>query len=149
MIQVGLWNSGSTLPTDNASEAYTNSQSTSVERNVGLLAAYEYLYASLPACYNTTGDNYNNGCYEDDWLAPSLYYGEWTISPAQFDNPYAPQNYVISIRSVGNINGTPPTVPNSYPVYIRPVVYLKSEVTITGGTGESNGNEYILGYNGS
>ena len=77
-------------------------------------------------------------CPFNDWLLDSSNY-QWTMTPA----PYSSGAYTaFPISSSGHI-----TVYHAYtPLAVRPVVYLKSNVLITSGTGEST-NPYVLSMN--
>ena len=147
MIEVGTWNVGSCGAKINAASSYSCSQTVTWSGKIGLLASYEYQYASESSCYDTNGYSYyysdGNGCAAKDWLRIEGSGMRWLITPditgnnrsvLTLNNPYGYVNY-------DNL------VIQSY--YIQPVVYLNSNVVITGGTGESGGNEYTLSYTAS
>lgn len=109
---------------------------------VGLIYPSDYGYA-------TGGGNYKREyclslklssnvaeCYNDNYLYASGYQ-QWTITP------YAVSPYAIEIFNVlksGNIaNGVA-----AYTYYVRPSVYLKSDVRILNGDGSEN-NPFVLG----
>ena len=103
---------------------------------VGLMYPSDYVYAvDLSLC---TRDGYSYDyysiCYSNDWLLLTSNH-QWTIMPAS-DYAY----YAFYAASFGNVN--------SFYVYLpyaaRPVLYLKSDITIVGGEGTSS-NPYQLG----
>ena len=61
----------------------------------------------------------------------------WLLSPDSGDS-----NVAYDVQTLGNINNSE----SYYPGGVRPVVYLKSSIQITGGTGEEN-NPYTLSAN--
>ena len=101
---------------------------------VGLMYPSDYAYAVDLSLCTKDGSNYGNStCKSNDWLYLGSY--EWTIMPASSDTFIA-----FSVDSAGYviydyIYGTDAA---------RPVLYLKSDVTIVGGEGTSS-NPYQLG----
>ncbi len=102
---------------------------------VGLIYPSDYGYAVggtvRNTCLQSNLRNYHtNSCVSNDWLKysmNSLY--EWTIQ-SNSTVAYA----VFAVNYTGYIDGAP--ISNSG--YVRPVVYLKSSVKITGGAGSSS-----------
>ena len=96
---------------------------------IGLMYPSDYAYAVDLSLCTQNGKNYNNStCTSNDWLYLSSY--EWTIMPASSSASRA--FFVMSTGYVSNLFGV-------YGAYAaRPVLYLKSNVTITGGTGTSS-----------
>ena len=111
---------------------------------VGLMYPSDYGYATSgssttdrSAClnkdlYNWDDDNVSD-CYNNDWLFNSGY--QWTLSP--FASSYN-ANYVFSVYSLGSVHNN-----ISYNCSVRPVVYLKSNVLISSGTG-SQDDPFVL-----
>ena len=101
---------------------------------IGLMYPSDYAYAVDLSLCTKDGYNYDNStCKSNDWLYLSSY--EWTIMPR---SSYA--YYAFRVDSTGyvfysNVN---------YTCAARPVLYLKSDVTVVGGEGTSS-NPYTLG----
>ena len=100
---------------------------------VGLMYPSDYGYAAGNTC--VTGkepNNYDRGCKNKDWLYTNTY--QWLMSP---DSGY--YDYAFNVHSDGYVG--------RYGVYnansMRPVFYLTSSTTITGGEGTS-ASPYIL-----
>ena len=101
---------------------------------IGIMYPSDYAYAVDLSLCTKDGYNYDNStCKSNDWL---LYNSvQWTIMPA---SSYA--DLALHVLSTGIVN---------YSAYIsnrfaaRPVLYLKSDVTIVGGEGTSS-NPYQL-----
>ncbi len=103
---------------------------------IGIMYPSDYAYATDLSVCTQDGFNYasdTTNCGEKDWLLDASNW-TWTMSPlsgfAYFAFSVAPQGYVI-YEDVDEAYG------------VRPVVYLKPDVKITDGTGESN-DPYIL-----
>ena len=101
---------------------------------IGIMYPSDYAYAvDLSLC---TKDGYyydNSTCKSNDWLY--LGSNEWTIMPASSHASLA-----FYVTSIGSVNGS-----GVYSTLAaRPVLYLKSDVTIVGGEGTSS-NPYQLG----
>ena len=125
---------------------YQNSRPTDWTGKVGLIYASDYGYASTNSecrenlragvTYDTANGSwdYTNGkCKTDNWLAKHSYY--WTLSPY---SGYS--NGVFYVRGDGAVHDYGAC--DSYGVF--PAVFLKSDVVIAGGTGESIENAYTL-----
>ena len=111
-------------------------RSASTIGNIGLMYASDYGYSVLSSsCDRTTNlDSYNtNTCAGNAWLKKEAY--EWTITPHS-DN----SSSVCYVHNTGHVN-----VYYAYTGYAsRPVLYLKSDVTVTGGDG-SLASPYQIG----
>ena len=121
---------GSTVGTANTGQTVT--KTTSWTGKVGLMYASDYGYASS-SCYSTTNlFDYEEACYNSDWL----YDGNKsaTITPLVGFN-----NMNLTILPGGFINSTLASAEHS----VRPSVYLTSNVKITNGDG-SKSNPYQL-----
>ena len=98
---------------------------------IALMYPTDYGYASTyTTCRSGLGSTI---CKNENWLFNSKY--QWTLSPF-----FGGANYVFRVYSGGNVN-------RSYAYYtsgVRPVLFLKSDVVIAGGTGESIENAYTL-----
>ena len=98
---------------------------------VGLIYASDYGYAVNLAQCNQIMDNYwEDGCWNNNWLKPSLW-GNWTMSPfARFSDAY----FVFRVAIEGGFYGN-----SAYLVgWVWPAVYLKSGVTISSGNGSES-----------
>ena len=106
-----------------------NGESINWTGKVGLLYpsdfGYSFAYGIDDTCYNDLF-GCNNGSPTSSWLHKSDY-TQWTITP----NPNNGRGY-ISINSTGSVSFGSPTA-------IRPVVYLKPSIELTGnGTNDEN-----------
>ena len=101
---------------------------------VGLMYPSDYAYAvDLSLCTRDGYNYYNSTCKSNDWLLYSS--SQWTIMPSSFFAYYA-----FYVRSTGDVDDSIPYTTKA----ARPVLYLKSNVTIVGGEGTSF-NPYQLG----
>ena len=94
---------------------------------IALIYLSDYGYASTDtACRDSMSSETNNvyNCKNENWLFNSA--SQWTLSPY---SGYA--FYVFSVRSGGYVNGNFASSANG----VRPVLFLKSDVVIAGGTG--------------
>lgn len=113
-----------------------SSSSTKAIGYVGLMSASDYGYASS-GCYNKDLYQYfNSNCISINWL----YYGEteWTITPSSNSLWSA-----ITVAKDGGVGFQDLTIESA----IRPALYLKSSVYITGGTGTKT-NPYTIAIDG-
>ena len=105
---------------------------------IGIMYPSDYMYATDLSLCTQNGVNYDNStCKSNDWLLYSS--SQWTIMPAS--KPASSSAYdAFYFNSTGLVrrNG----VARTYAA--RPVLYLKSDVTIVGGEGTSS-NPYTLG----
>ena len=121
-----------------AEALYTGASATTYQGEIGLIAAYEYLYAAGDSsCYTKTSGSSQEfvtaGCQNNDWLKPS--WGEWTLSPDSDSS-----DVVLLVDSNGYVYNI--YVGNAYGV--RPAVYLQSSVKIMSGQGTEQ-QPYVLG----
>ena len=139
MIVPGTWYAGSIYDGNTpAYYAYPIAKNTPVtNKKVGIMATYEYLYASGIDCQYIGGSYQqfvtNSGCAANDWLIVSkdLY----TLTPTSMSNIevwYANSNgNLISVNSLGTR-------------YVAPMVFLNSNVKIVSGDGTTPSNAYVL-----
>ena len=135
MIVAGTWDAGKVQQNKNANATYLQAINRKVtNKNVGLVAAYEYLYAAENDGICWTTDQYSsNSCAEKNWFPISW----WTLNPE-----YWSSNKVIFPINKGYMNAHEVTREH----YVLPAVYLDSSVRITGGSGQSGeANSYKLG----
>ena len=101
--------------------------------NVGLMYPSDYGYAAGNNCVtNTTPYDYDDGCMNKNWLYRSNSY-EWTLTPYA---PDADRAWLVS-NGHANYGGT------GTPFGSRPTFYLKSDISVTDGTGTSS-DPYIV-----
>ncbi len=117
-------------------------RSTNWTGKVGLIYPSDYGYATsgnssatratclVKELYNWDGAS---ACYQNDWLFKSSYM--WSLSPHSSNS-----NYVFNVRSGGFVGSS--IASNAFGVW--PVVYLKSTIKVTTGTGSSD-SPFILG----
>ena len=84
--------------------------------------------------------NYKNGCGDTTWMLINNSTW-WLLGPDIFVNVNSPDVYAVYGEYGNIVNRSPDWV---YDVYARPVVYLSSEVKITGGSGTLS-NPFTLG----
>ena len=104
---------------------------------VGIMYLSDYAYAVDLSLCTKVGNNYDNStCKSNDWLFISSY--QWTLMPAA---SYAYVAHRVNLSGYVNIDLVSDI--NAYGA-TRPVLYLKSDVTVVGGEGTSS-NPYQLG----
>ncbi len=107
-------------------------RSTKWTGKVALMYPSDYLYATNLSFCTYTNTSYDLPiCKNNNWLFSSN--DRWTITPAL-------SRYGVFVTSKSIYE----SAYGSHPRYFSPVVYLKSDITITGGTGTSSA-PYILG----
>ena len=156
MIGDAKWYLGGTTEYDNSSnglakhfysyERGTNvysGRSTNWTGKVGLIYLSDYGYATSGNSSTTratclTKELYNwdtvSACYQNDWLSPENQVKKWSISP---DSYYTSYVFIINSGVVRDSDA----YNSDHDVY--PVVYLKSTINITSGTGSST-DPFIL-----
>ena len=101
------------------------------EGKIALIYPSDYGYASTDTtCRSGLG---STNCKNENWLFNSKY--QWTLSP---NSGYA--DIVFGVNSGGNVSYNFASNARG----VRPVLFLKSDVVIAGGTGESIENAYTL-----
>ena len=164
LIENAVWNTGTvdgstnTHSNTNAITFYTSERSNNtgkkcssgtlcndtVERTttwigqVGLMYPSDYGYATSggsttnrQACLNKELYNWNSvsDCYQNDWLYNSSTH-QWTLTSVPYSST---SNHVFTVNSSGHVHNDNARISHG----VRPVVYLKSTVKITGGEGTS------------
>ncbi len=104
-----------------------NEQKLSWQGNIGLMTLSDYIKASLNTqCSSSITMNTNNSsnypCKDKNYLQRDVY--QWTITPTT-DNP----RWVIRVNDVGEIIDVSA---RSNPLYFYPVVFLKSDIKLSG-----------------
>ena len=116
----------------NSSQVYSGNPA-STTQYIGLMYPSDYGYAAGSSCLSTALYNYSGSCKNSDYL--SIGKNEWLQAPT------AGYSYnAAALYSSGSVPGYFP-VTNSNAV--RPVLYLNTNVQITGGDG-SQGNAFQL-----
>ena len=104
---------------------------------IALIYPSDYGYASTDTTcrgnLSSFDSNYNGYCKNENWLFNSA--NQWTLSPLS-----GSAISVFYVYSGGIVN----TNSAYYPYGVRPALFLKSDVVIAGGTGESVENAYTL-----
>ena len=126
------------------SSGYTRSQFQAAENNtkwtgkVGLMTAADYGYASTSSsCTDSLNMNSSAACKDNNWLFTSSYY-QWTITPRSGNS-----GSVWFVDTGGIVSWLSANWDYSS-LGVRPVLYLKSNVKITGGSGTIS-SPYTLG----
>ena len=145
MIGDALWNLGGSITssiyadyfyTFERGTAVYSGRSTTWTGKIALMYPSDYLYASNLATCSSDGNYWDTaGCADTSWLFISGT-TQWTLTPDVFYSSYV--FYVIYSGSVSKdyyVSSTRAT---------RPVLFLKSNVQITGGDGSQN-NPFTLG----
>jgi len=137
----GKWDIGAVSYNATAQEAYTSSTSSAMYTTpwtgkVGIIASYEYLYATIDTtCFTTSGNEYGGVCgsKSNNWLTPKNTI--WTLS-----GEYGYADYVITIAAFGDVSS------GLYMSNLEaiPALFLKSSVTIASGDGTNPANAYVL-----
>ena len=123
-----------TLHVSNPSDGITRTNTW--DGKIALIYPSDYGYASTnEACRDSMNSKTNNvfNCKNENWLFNSKH--QWTLSPNSGST-----STVFYVRSGGYVN-----YDYAFSTYgVRPVLFLKSDVVIAGGTGESIENAYTL-----
>ena len=139
----GLWYIGEAKMNLKASEAYANAKKTTHTDTIGIMATYEFLYASNgDDCYDVSGSSYSNNCGKTihDWLTPAEH-DAWTLTP-HFYVEDGSRGVPLNISPSGYVSyGSG----NASSLWIYPALYLKSNIKLEKGTGTSN-DPYILDF---
>ena len=139
------WNTSRAVYGASALDSYNQERSTPSDNvpttniwdgKIALIYPSDYGYASTnEACRNKmnskTNDVYN--CKNENWLFNSA--NQWTLSPFS-----GSADFVFYVDSSGRVDDHYA----SHDYGVRPVLFLKSDVVIAGGTGESIENAYTL-----
>ena len=107
---------------------------TSTTQYIGLMYPSDYGYAAGSSCLSTELYNYDGDCKNSDYLFSGAT--EWLQAPYASGSSSATDLYRTG-HVAGNVD-----VP--YSLAVRPVLYLNTNVQITGGDG-SQGNAFQLG----
>ena len=122
-----------TLHKDNPSDGVTRTNIWNGK--IALIYPSDYGYASIDTICRSELGSFD--CKNENWLVNNTTY--WTLAPVSNS-----ANNVRNIYSGGNVGNYYASGDTYRRGYIRPVLFLKSDVVITGGTGESIENAYTL-----
>ena len=117
-------------------------RTTTWEGYVGLIYPSDYGYAvggeARTNCLaNTNLDDYGtNNCYTNDWLYNKTSTDQWTMSQYASSSD-ACFGFLVSSVGLVSLNS------DSFGFVVRPALFLKSNVGISGGEGSST-NPYVL-----
>ena len=107
---------------------------------IALIYPSDYGYASTDTTcrgnLNSHDSNYNGYCQNENWLFNGG--NQWTLSPR---SGYA--DVVFDVRSGGYVYSNLASYTNG----VRPVLFLKSDVVIAGGTGDEKDPYTVSNYN--
>ena len=147
MIETVTWKlGGRSNDSATAQTFYTAERGTTVysgnptewEGKIALMYPSDYGFAtSESTCRSNTYtlSGWSSSCYNNDWLY--IGYNQWTLTPRSDD-----YGFVFYVSQNGSVNdSTGYGVSNNRRV--KPTIYLKSNVSITGGTG-TEANPYTL-----
>ena len=144
------WNTSGTTSGASALDSYNQERSTTQistpsdnvprtntwDGKIALIYPSDYGYASTNrACRDNMNSKTNDvsNCKNENWLFNSAY--QWTLSPLS-----SLANIVLLVSAGGGVvNGSAGSA-----FGVRPALFLKSDIVIAGGTGESVENAYIL-----
>ena len=107
----------------------------STTQHIGLMYPSDYGYAAGESCLSTALNSYNSSCRNTDYLYSGVYewlqapYASYSINAAYLDRT----GYVYGLGTVVDLNA----------YAVRPVLYLNSNIQITGGDG-SESNPFTL-----
>ena len=160
MISTSIWNLGGNTYNDpitppyvlstkvqyeaeRGTVTYQNSRATTWTGKIGLMYASDYGYAStdtecrtnLRAGYtytNNTWDYTKPKCKNNNWLFNNEH--QWTLSPYS-----SQESWVFGVWADGGVSNEA----SNNNLGVRPTLYLKSDVVISGGTGEME-NPYTI-----
>ena len=142
------WNTSRTTYNASALNSYNQERSTTListpsdnvprkntwDGKIALMYPSDYGYASTDqACRSGFG---SSTCKNENWLFNSA--SQWTLSPSS-----GIASNVFDVRSGGNVYYTDAYFTSG----VRPVLFLKSNVVITGGTGDEKDPYTISNYN--
>ena len=116
-----------------SSQVYSGNPA-STTQYIGLMYPSDYGYAAGSSCLSTALYNYSGSCKNSDYLFSGV--NEWLQAPSASLSLYA-----SDLISSGSVTGGDYV---SYSNAFRPVLYLNTNVQITGGDG-SQGNAFQLG----
>ena len=116
-----------------SSQVYSGNPA-STTQHIGLMYPSDYGYAAGSSCLSTALYSYDSSCKNSDYLYIGV--SEWLQAPYARGRASA-----SSLYSSGYVNAI---ISVTYAYDVRPVLYLSSNVQITGGDG-SQGNAFKLG----
>lgn len=116
-----------------SSQVYSGNPASTTQR-IGLMYPSDYGYAAGESCLSTALYRYHSSCKNTDYLSIGTL--EWLQAPNAYNS-----GLVADLNGSGYVAGDD-VFYNAYAV--RPVLYLNSNVQITGGEG-SQSNPFTLG----
>ena len=158
MIENTYWNLGGSSSYEDATASmfYTRERGTAVYNGnptywvgkIGLMYPSDYGYATSGGTFYSRSECLNMAIYNwnsiTDYIASECYKNDYLYDSNNQNNYWTLMHYTISSDYVFFTNYGTISSENVWTSYqIKPVLYLKSSVSITGGTGTST-NPYIL-----
>ena len=158
MIENTYWNLGGSSSYEDATASmfYTRERGTAVYNGnptywigkIGLMYPSDYGYATSGGTFYSRSECLNMAIYNwnsiTDYMASECYKNNYLYDSNNQNNYWTLMHYTISSDYVFFTNYGTISSENVWTSYqIKPVLYLKSSVSITGGTGTST-NPYIL-----
>ena len=138
MIQKSVYNLGEVMErwedtpldsyTSERSEDITDGNETTWTGNIGLMYPSDYGYAAASTYWDTSMFDYSDTAKNYDWLRYNG--GRWTITPADAFS-------VMSAHPAGHVQSDSIESADGNRYELSPVLYLKSDVKISGGEGTS------------
>ena len=116
-----------------SSQVYSGNPA-STTQYIGLMYPSDYGYAAGSDCLSISLWSYSNNCKNNDYLFKGVY--EWLQAPCASNS-----NYAARLNRTGFVGSSSDVTRSSA---VRPVLYLNTNVQITGGDG-SQGNPFQLG----
>jgi len=136
VVEYSKWRVGgldfNSFPNITAGQLYTGESSGNMTAHIGIMSASDYVYASSD-CYSSTSVKYNESCANSNWMFVNNGLNEWT----QTVDTSLPMVASL-ISSSGSLSSGEVSVSR----FFRPVVYLNSDVKVTG-DGSIN-NKYTI-----
>ena len=135
MIQKSVYKLGNVTYNTTTKVSYEAEQSETVwdgneatwTGNIGLMYPSDYGYAADSTYWDTSMSSYDSTAKNYDWLHDSSN-ARWTISPSTYNSGIA-----VYVNYHGRVNNSNVDISSA----LSPVLYLKSDVMISGGEGTS------------
>ena len=131
VLEDATWYVGAAIPQTDSTSAYNDAIKTEWKGKIGLIASFEYQFASPSSCWANKGSEYNKkSCGKNNWLFTTVTNGggsdgSWTMTP---DDTKARSLRVHPSQFVDDN-------PVDSSLNVSPVVFLKKTVAVASGTG--------------
>ena len=142
------WDIGSVTYNNNNLQDQINDENSSIwNGEIGLIRVSEYLRtnSNRNECETMQLSNKkeNNNCYKSNWMYTTLVNTWWTITAS---NSYSHYVYLIDAGHYDGdtyVRGRIVDNSSDFSSYVRPVVYLSSDIKIISGNGSSS-SPYVI-----